>query len=680
MPVTTIFLIALAAIVALGLVYFKYFTGNKNRTTTTYVLAILSFFTLFLLFLLLINPAIKKSEFEVEKPRLIVAVDNSASLNYLERADSVRAFAENLINNKELAERFEIDIFSFGDEIKKIDLESLEFDEPQTDINRAITNIENLSGKNQTAIVLISDGNQTLGRDYFYYKSKDNINVFPVIAGDTTTQQDLYISNLNVNKYAFLNNDFPVEIILNYSGTESLSTQFSIRTGERTIFSRDLNFSEDNVSQIVTTTIPATQLGTQIYEATITPIPNEKNTINNIRKFGIEVIDERTSVLILTSVLHPDLGALKKAIESNEQREAKIENIDNFDFNSITDFQLVILYQPNNKFKPIFEFIEDNNFNSLLITGTVTDWNFINSTQQDFTKDHTNQAQDIFPVYNQNFSAFQFEDIGFENFPPLEDKFGNITFTNSFDVLLFQQLEGVPMEFPLLAANESNGVRKAVLFGENIWRWRSQSFLESGSFQDFDNFVGKLVQYLASNQKRDRLTVDAEAVYLENENVIITAQFFDQNYIFDPNGQLEITLENQDTGISVESPMLPSQNRYTFEADGLAPGEYTFVIRELKSGITRTGNIAILEYNIEQQFTSANLRGMQQLASNTSQPLFYLNQQEELLQHLLITDTYIPVQRIREKTVPLIDWKFLLGLLIFSLAAEWFTRKYFGLI
>ncbi len=681
MPTTTIFLLALAAIVALGLVYFKYFVGNKNRGTTTSLLAGLRFITIFLLLLLLINPGINKRELEVEKPKLIVAVDNSASIEYLERADSVRTFTEALVTNQELELRFDIDIFTFGNEIIKSNLELLAFEKPQTDINSAITNIEKISGKNQTAVVLITDGNQTLGTDYFYYQPKDKINVFPIIAGDTTTQQDLYISNLNVNKYAFLNNDFPIEVIINYSGTEAIESQFTIRSSSRILYSNTFNFTPENPSQVVTTTIPATHLGTGIYEAVIAPLSNEKNITNNQRKFGVEVIDERTSVIIISSVAHPDLGVFKKAIESNEQREAKIEYLENFDISDLTDFQLVILYQPNNQFKQVFQSIEDNNLNFLITTGTVTNWNFINLVQQDFTKDLSNQEQDIFANFNPNFSAFQFDNIGFEDFPPLEDKFGTINFTNpSYNTMLFQQLEGISMEFPLLATLENNSTRKAVLFGENIWRWRAQSFLNSGTFQDFDNFIGKLIQYLASKQKRDRLTVDTEAVYLENENILITAQFFDQNYVFDPNGQLEIILENPETENGVESPMLPSNNRYTFEAEGLAPGEYNFVIKELTSGITRTGNIAILEYNIEQQFTSANITGMKELASNTSQQLFFLNNQEELIQRLLTADTYIPVQKIREKTVPLIDWKFLLGLLILSLAAEWFTRKYFGLI
>src|SRR5690606_5067229 len=118
-------------------------------------------------------------------------------------------------------------------------------------------------------------------------------------------------------------------------------------------------------------------------------------------------------------------------------------------------------------------------------------------------------------IYNRNFSQFQFDDINFERFPPLKDKFGALSFyTDVYSPLLFQQIEGIATEIPLLAVAEISNRRSGVLFGEDIWKWRSQAFMNTVSFEDFDNFMSRLVQYLASTQKRDRLTFEAEAVYL----------------------------------------------------------------------------------------------------------------------------------------------------------------------
>ena len=204
--------------------------------------------------------------------------------------------------------------------------------------------------------------------------------------------------------------------------------------------------------------------------------------------------------------------------------------------------------------------------------------------------------------------------------------------------------------------------------------------MDTGSFENFDSFISKLVQYLASTQKKERLSVNIEPVYMESDNILIEAQYFDQNYVFDPAGQLEIKLENKEAGTSINAEMLASGNRFVFEIENLEPGEYSFEIREINSGLIKRGSFMVIENNIEQQFTSANLQGMQNLAKNNNSQLYFLNDVESLINSLIAEDVYVSVQKSREKTLPLINWKILLFFLILSLGTEWFMRKYFGLI
>jgi hypothetical protein len=84
MSTTTIILITLAAILALGFVFFKYFYGSRDRSLRTYLLAGFRFISVFILLLLLINPEIRQREFELEKQQLFLAYDLSNSLEYLE--------------------------------------------------------------------------------------------------------------------------------------------------------------------------------------------------------------------------------------------------------------------------------------------------------------------------------------------------------------------------------------------------------------------------------------------------------------------------------------------------------------------------------------------------------------------------------------------------------------------
>ena len=89
---------------------------------------------------------------------------------------------------------------------------------------------------------------------------------------------------------------------------------------------------------------------------------------------------------------------------------------------------------------------------------------------------------------------------------------------------------------------------------------------------------------------------------------------------------------------------------------------------------------SILDFDIEKQFLSTNYEKLQRLAQNTGGSLFYPNQNQDLIQDLLGDDRFLPTRKNKQNVVSLIDFGLLLGLMVIALAAEWFLRKYNGLI
>jgi len=327
-------------VLSLSVAFFQYYYKVKNKLKVTIILFALKTLSLFLLILLLINPVIEKVVIENEKPILSILVDNSKSISYFKEAESVRDIVSNVNNNNHLRDKFSINEFTFGKDLHVLD--SLSFLENETNIAAAITGVTELHKEKIMPIVLITDGNQTIGYAYEFLSSKHPI--YPIIVGDTTKHVDLKITQLNVNKYSYIQNKFPVEVLLNYEGSEKVKTQFSIFSQGKTIFRENVTFSSDKKSATITANLTSTKEGLQYYTASIRKIENEKNTKNNTKNFSVEVIDEQTKVLILSSVLHPDVGALKKSIESNKQRSVDVFLIDKFN-NQINDYQLIILYQ-----------------------------------------------------------------------------------------------------------------------------------------------------------------------------------------------------------------------------------------------------------------------------------------------------------------------------------------------
>jgi len=70
---------------------------------------------------------------------------------------------------------------------------------------------------------------------------------------------------------------------------------------------------------------------------------------------------------------------------------------------------------------------------------------------------------------------------------------------------------------------------------------------------------------------------------------------------------------------------------------------------------------------------------LKQLAINSKGQIFYQDQFQELKSFLLENPGFRPVEKENTKMISLIDWKWLLGLIVLSLSMEWLIRKYRGL-
>lgn len=625
-----------------------------------------------MLCLLFINPMIKSRQIEEIKPSLAILVDNSGSTKYFKQENAVKLLLQKIKEHKQLDKKFDVTYFSFGKSLKSLD--SLSFNEPQTNISQGIQAINELYKDKIGGVVLISDGNQTIGNDYEFTRSKKAI--YPLAIGDTNTYKDVRISQLNVNKYSYVKNKFPVETLLFYEGKDPVTTKFSIFKNGKTVFSQNVSFSPSNRSKTIVTNLTSTKEGLKYYTASVRKIPDEKNTKNNVKSFSVEVIDEQTKVLLLSSLLHPDLGALKKAIESNKQRKVTIELVNKFKGNFL-DYQLVVLYQPTHSFKRIFD---QKLRNFLIITGAQTDWNFINSQELGFRKQFINQSENYSVIYNSGFLPFLQKNIGFEEFPPLKDKFGELKVTGETQVLLHQKIGGVKTNQPLLATFEKGDNKYAVLFGEGIWKWRMANFVKEQSFEGFDMFLGNLTQYVSSTKKRKRLEVNTKRLYTANSTIVISALYLDNNYKFDSRASLQLTITNQETKKQQTIPFSLVMNSYQAAIENIPSGNYSYIVSVVGQKIKSYGRFRVADYKIEEQFTRANTKKLQKLASNTKGELFYKEGIESLLQQLIIDKMYYTVQKSTIKKQNLIDWKWFLFLIVALLAIEWFTRKYHGKI
>ncbi|MBT8260578.1 MAG: VWA domain-containing protein, partial [Bacteroidia bacterium] len=603
MSTETLIFIILAGIAALFLALFQYiYKSTKSKNNIVY--AILRFITFFLILLLIINPKFESKTVTNQKPKLAVVIDNSESIEHLNQVENAKSTLNQIQQNNELKDKFDIDYYTFGNTLNSLD--SLSFNEKQSNISSVFKNLKQIYKNAITPTILITDGNQTYGSDFEFESNTFYQPTYPVILGDTIIKQDLKIQQLNVNKYVFLDNKFLVELVAIYNGNQTVKTKLQIGSGRSIIYSKTLEFSKTNKSHSVLVELDAKRVGVQVYNATLVPLEFEQNKANNSKQFAIEVIDEKTNVAIVSDILHPDLGALKKAIESNQQREASILKPTEF-LNTSNAYQLTILYQPNSSFNAVYERINTIGINKLVITGLHTQWNFINQIQSYYTQEITNQYESYQPSLNSGFNTFSIENFNFNDYPPLESEFGDISFDIPTETILFKSINGRIIERPLLLTIEDNQKREALLNGEGIWKWRAHNYLKDTTFEDFDTFLGKLIQYLASNKRTSRLVIDYESFYQGNENITISSQYYNKNYEFDTNANLEIKLENQNSKEKKTLPLILNNANYSVTLKDLEPSIYKFSIHANTNEFVKSGNFTLLEYNVEKQFLNANV-------------------------------------------------------------------------
>lgn len=670
----TILLLMLSAAVAAGLSYVQYFYKNPNRPRIAYGLASLRFAAIFGLLLLLINPVISRTSYETVKIPLPVVVDNSRSVKELNADAPARAAIQKLLSDGRLSSKFEVQAYRFDADFEASD--KADFSGAQTRVDLVAQNLKSIHKNSTHPIVLITDGNQTHGSDYVYSFRQSN-RVFPIVLGDTTKFLDLKISRLNVNKYAFLKNQFPAEVFLQYNGNKNVSATFSISNGATTLARQTVNFSPQNRAQVVNVLLPANTAGLQVFRASVTSGERERNTFNNQRNFAVEIIDQKTEVGIVSSLNHPDLGGLKRAVGTNAQRRATIVKPGTVD---VGNYNVLILYQPDASFRSILEQAEAAGVNTWIITGMSTDFNLLNRQQDQVSFRMSGQKEDYLAAFDTGFNFFAAEDIGFAELPPLDHPFGVITAKTNLSVLLQARIRNIDANQPLLAFAETGPKRTAYLFGENIWKWRLQSHANLNSFEKFDQFVDKTIQFLASNQKRRSLVVEAERFYNSGDPIEISAQFFNKNFEFDEKARLSITVTNRDTKAARSFDMIRATNNFKVNLDRLSPGKYSFLVKELTSNATHSGFFEVIDFDIEKQFVNPDVDKLRQLAAVTSGAIFMPDQTEALIRTLVDDPGYKPIEKEVTRRTPIIDWLLLLILIASALGAEWLLRKYHGML
>lgn len=528
------------------------------------------------------------------------------------------------------------------------------------------------------ALVLASDGIHNRGTNPTTVAEQLSFPVYCIALGDTTPQHDALLTSLRCNRIAMLGNEFPVEVTVAATLLDGQSTQLVATDAHgRRLLSRQLSYGGNDFSTTVGFNLNAEEPGLQRYTLSLTPVEGEAILDNNTLSFYVDVIDSRQRVVIFANAPHPDLAALKQAIEGHPNFEAEIIMADKAESKKWKaddkDYSLAILHNLPSRHHAAIGYTKE--LPQIFVIGLQTDLARFNALHTGLEIDaRATRTNEVTAIYRPDFSLFRLDPddaTALEALPPLAAPFGVARCSESVQTLLGARLASIDTRQPLVAATAQGEYRRAFLWGEGLWRWRLADYQTHQTHQHVDALVNQLISFTALQANRNRLQVDVERSYDAGEPVVLHAQRYNEAY--QPTNTQELKLTLTGDSLHAEYLFLREGNGYTLTLPDLHEGLYRYVATS--DSLSCSGSFAVEALNIEQRRLVADHGLLATLAMLTGGQVFRPDDTDGLTKRL---SDLKPTLYTHSRYAEMLRLPAVLILILLLLAAEWVLRKYLG--
>ena len=667
----------LAGLLYAGLLYSR--TPTLWSRSTNWGLFALRFVLASLLCLLLLEPYLRQLTRHVEAPAFIVAIDNSLSVTEGGAAPEELKQTINRLQ-QELGDKGRVELRTLKGEIPGSD--SLQFSAQTTDLSSLLSGVRSdYENRNLAGVILLSDGiyNQGISPSFVPYP-------FPIYTlglGDTLPKTDINLKNLYYNKIAYQGNQFRIRAEITQNGYAGQPLTLTVRKGGRVLQQKQLNFPRGTSLLEEEVVLNADEAGLQHYVFEVSGAKDEYTLKNNVRHAYIEVIEGREKILIIANSPHPDITALRRAIEKNQNYQTflYIPGIAEYKEEA---YDLVILHGlPTGRAIPRMDDILKKSRARLYIVSMQTDLRLFNQ-QQELVQIQAIQREfdQAFPLLNGNFDLFTYPGdyrTIINRYPPVQVPFGRIQVAGWGRVLLQQRIGRVETDKPLMVIGLQEDKKTAVMLGEGMWQWRVQEYAATEDFKAFDELVLKTVQLLSARDDRRRFKVyPLQEEVLDTEGVTFETEAYNKAFerIWGQTVNLVITAEG---GKQYRYTYQNTRNNPRYTVQNLPGGVYQYKATTEINGenLAASGRFSVQNLQLESLELTANHNLLRSISDKTGGRYYHYAQEEQLLQQLkqLEARNVISADEAYESVLSL-EW--LLALLLLLISIEWFVRKYNG--
>lgn len=676
-----------------GYAFFLYYK-NENivfEKKQKITMSILRGLAISLIAFLFLAPMLKMSLKQTDKPIILVALDNSESIKSNKDSLFYKQKYQQKVNDliSAFGKKYEVKTYLIGDK----DRPNANNTPPKIDYTDKSTNLASIfdqvdmlyANRNVGAMILLSDGIYNTGENPYYKAEKSNYPIYTVGLGSTDLSTDLLVADIVHNKQALKGNMFPVEIKVAANKLAGKNAELKVFEGNEELYHENINISGTQFFKTVKLSLEAKSVGIHRYRVELNELDGEITYKNNHVQFSIEVVESKDKIAIVYNSAHPDVAAIKSALDLTDNYDVQVMQANEFKGNP-SDYSLIILHQlpsTTNSASNLISQIRKSGVSALYILGTQSDLNAFNTLNTGLTVSQSrNLTNNAIPLYNENFTSFTFTDEAKQmlpSYPPMKTIFGSYKTSISANVFLYQKISNVDTKYPLVVFNDQNGNKTGIITGTGIWQWKLYNYMYVNNHDAFNEIIDKIVLYLAAKGDKSLFRVHHANVFAENAPVEFNAELYNESYelINDPDIKMVIKGGHDTT---YEEQFSKQNNGYYLNVGELPVGNYTWTATTQVGNkhYEKSGSFSVQEILLETVNLVADHDLLKSLSSATGGKFYTKDNMQQVVKDIKNNDNIKPVATYHKNYATMLNspWYFLAIVLL--LGIEWFLRKWNG--
>jgi hypothetical protein len=701
---TAVFVLLLLLGIGLSVLVYRITIPPVSRRRKM-LLVFLRSLAMILLILLLFEPLTKLIFRDRRDPVVAIVVDDSESMTTSGRLGDVSAAVRGFASLPTAVQYYKfaskLEPFAAGD--------TLAFRGEVTDIAGALVQLKDIQEReNIQAVVLLSDGNFTTGRNPMTLTEDLRMPVYVVGVGDTAEQRDVLVARVATNNLVYANTRVPVDVRVRSSGYHGERVEVTLSHRGTIVDRAVLQIGEGTRDYTVNLAYEPDEEGVQKYTVAVSSLPGEVTLKNNVSTFFTRVLKTKLRILLIAGAPSPDVVTVRQTL-ANEQhfsihalvQKSAGEFYDGELTQALVDSAdcLVLVGFPSRASSPeqirmvrdaadlskkpvLFIGARTLDFEKLQILEAILPFTWTSTSAEEtpvFAEVPEKQRSHVLVKLDQNVTNETWQQL-----PPI---FKTQTVFHSkpeSDVLAFAKVQSIVLGEPFLLVRNVARQKSLAVTGHSIWRWRLMTQGTPRTEHFFTTFLPTAVRWLtAIDETRTVRVAPTKEIFSTSDQIEFTGEVYDGQLRPIDDAELRVAVRSSSDARFETLLQSVGNGRYEGSIQGLAADDYSFsaaAVRDNAKLGEDKGRFSVGQTNVEFLQTRMNRQLLEQLAFHTGGTYVDLDHAATLPDSIREKTPFSPNDVVRTHEIELWNWQYLGMLLVVILAEEWFLRKKSGML